>query len=89
MSKHLKCNSFLHSPVRMSQLASLQLFQGPFKYHKLADRRFFTLNLWKQRKQRKDENKLLNDLSSKESPLYPTLRSAADAYIKMTAAVAR
>ncbi|CAG8698313.1 4315_t:CDS:2, partial [Acaulospora colombiana] len=76
--------------LAMSQLASFQLFPDyNFKYSKLADRGLFTLNLWRQRKQRKEENRLFNDLSSKDSPLYPTLRSAADAYIKMTAAVAR
>ncbi|PVG01472.1 hypothetical protein CPB86DRAFT_781693 [Serendipita vermifera] len=76
--------------LAMSQLANYQLFPDyTFEYSKLADRGWFTFNLWKQRKQRKDENRLFSDLSSKKSPLYPTLRSAADAYVKMTAAVAR
>lgn len=74
----------------MSLIASKQKFpEWIFGYHAVAERRVFSVDRFRQRKQRREEDRFFSDLSSSQSPLRSILRDARHQYIEMNKAISR
>lgn len=72
----------------MKLLAEKQKFPGyDFPGDGMVDRQTLKLRV-KYAKEIEEEDKLLRDLSSKDSPLHPILEDAATRYVEMNQAVA-